>query len=216
MSGTHLPGLSTRLKASADTRVRVVEIASSHSPNQVPSPDIEDDQKRWLIVGICLHSVVSPALRQYIPPVVSKLYSNLQQSDQIHTQTYTNYLKQYRTTNKELNYEAINNNAAIPKVRGKKDVQRYDYRVTSAVDLTKLFMQTHMAHYTGFDDTCDSSALLGIIINIDSFPNLIKQVSEKVVFSLFRGAVLGLALVRKPTQQNETNKTKLTITKDRT
>ncbi|XP_053406878.1 uncharacterized protein LOC128559417 [Mercenaria mercenaria] len=41
-------------------------------------------------------------------------------------------------------------------------------------------MITSMAHYTGFDETCHSSALLGIIINIDTFPALPKQTAEKV------------------------------------
>ncbi|XP_045188920.2 uncharacterized protein LOC123546576 [Mercenaria mercenaria] len=158
----------------------IVEIASEVTSSQVVKPDIEDDQKRWLIVGICLHSIISPALRQYIPPVVSKLYSTLKRIDQIDKQAYAKYLKRYKPTNKELNYEAINNNSAIPKVKGKKDVQKYNYNVTSDVDLTKLFMITSMAHYAGFDDTCDSSALLGIIINIDKFPALPKQTAEKV------------------------------------
>ncbi|XP_053406880.1 uncharacterized protein LOC123546578 [Mercenaria mercenaria] len=158
----------------------IVEIAGEVTSSQVVKPDIEDDQKRWLIVGICLHSVISPALRQYIPPVVSKLYSTLKRTDQVDKQTYAKYLIRYKPTNKELNYEAINNNSAVPKVKGKKDVQNYNYNVTSDVDLTKLFMITSMAHYTGFDDTCDSSALLGIIINIDTFPVLPKQTAEKV------------------------------------
>ncbi|XP_053389920.1 uncharacterized protein LOC123546577 [Mercenaria mercenaria] len=158
----------------------IVDIANEVTSSQVVKPDIEDDQERWLIVGICLHSVISPALRQYIPPVVSKLYSTLKRTDQIDKQTYAKYLIRYKPTNKELNYEAINNNSAIPKVKGKKDVQKYNYNVTSDVDLTKLFMITSMAHYTGFDDTCDSSALLGIIINIDKFPALPKQTAEKV------------------------------------
>lgn len=89
-------------------------------------------------------------------------------------------MKRYQPTNKELNYEAINNNKSIPKVKWKKDVANYDYFVRTDVDFTKLFMQTNMAHYTGFDDTCDSSALLGMIINID-FPPNVKNVAEKVL-----------------------------------
>jgi hypothetical protein len=153
--------------------------------NTVVKPDIEDDQKRWLIVGICLHSVISPALRKYIPPVVSQLYNNLKQTNKIDTQTFAKHMKRYKPTNKELNYEAINNNSSIPKVKGKKDEQKYNYDVTNDVDLTKLFMITSMAHYTGFDDTCDSSALIGIIVNIDSFPALPRKTAEKVLISYF-------------------------------
>ena len=147
-------------------------------------PDIKDDQKRWLIVGICLHSVLSPALRKYVPVVVSQLYSQLKLSDQIDKQKYPNQLAKYKPTNKELNYEAINNNAAVPKVNRRKDVKNYNYDVTSDVDLTKLFMPTSMTHYTGFDDTCDASALLGIIVNIDTFPSMVKTIAEQVIFYL--------------------------------
>ncbi|CAG2192660.1 unnamed protein product [Mytilus edulis] len=56
----------------------------------------------------------------------------------------------------------------------------YDYTIKSAVDLSKLFLPTHMAHYTGFDDTCDISALLGLIINIDKFPQIVKSDAEEV------------------------------------
>ncbi|XP_053406877.1 uncharacterized protein LOC128559416 [Mercenaria mercenaria] len=175
----NMPILSSKLH-DLEFKPLVVDIADGDDPNQVVKPDIEDDQKRWLVIGICLHSIISPALRQYIPPVVSKLYSTLKRTDQVDKQTYANYLIRYKPTNKELNYEAINNNSAIPKVKGKKDVQKYNYNVTSDADLTKLFMITSMAHYTGFDDTCDSSALLGIVINIDTFPPIVKSVAEKV------------------------------------
>ncbi|XP_053406876.1 uncharacterized protein LOC128559415 [Mercenaria mercenaria] len=178
-SSFNFQDFSSRLNE-PEAEVIIVDTANEFTSIQVVKPDIEDDQKRWLIVGICLHSIISPALRQYIPPIVSKLYSALKRTDQVDKQTFAKYLIRYKPTNKELNYEAINNNSAIPKVKGKKDVQKYNYNVTSDVDLTKLFMITSMTHYTGFDDTCDSSALLGIIINIDKFPALPKQTAEKV------------------------------------
>lgn len=56
----------------------------------------------------------------------------------------------------------------------------YDYRVQNPVDLSKLFLQTHMAKYQAIDDSCDSSALLGIIINIDEFPVGVRSNAEKV------------------------------------
>ncbi|CAG2201874.1 unnamed protein product [Mytilus edulis] len=37
-----------------------------------------------------------------------------------------------------------------------------------------------MAHFTGFDHTCDSSALLGLLINIDTFPPNVKKVAERI------------------------------------
>ncbi|XP_060567396.1 uncharacterized protein LOC132726147 [Ruditapes philippinarum] len=174
-----MPIISSKLH-DLESRPTIVEIANGADPNQMVKPDIEDDQKRWLIVGICLHSVLSPVLRKYIPPVVSNLYSQLKRSDQIDNQKYPNQLARYKPTNKELNYEAINNNAVIPQVSRRKDEKNFNYDVKCDVDLSKLFMPTSMTQYTGFDDTCDTSALLGIIINIFSFPALVKTVAEQV------------------------------------
>lgn len=59
-------------------------------------------------------------------------------------------------------------------------MNRYDYRVQNPVDLSKLFLQTHMTKYQDIDESCDSSALLGIIISIDEFPALVRTNAEKV------------------------------------
>ena len=143
----------------------------------VPSPDLDDDTKRWLVVGICLHSVISPALRQYVEPVVTQEYKAVQQTHGIQTQTYQNYLERYPPTNKyNLNYESVNEN--IQKYKTRK--QQYDYKITDAVEFSKLFLLPNMAHYTKFDSTCDSSALLGIIININTFPQNIEIDAKKV------------------------------------
>ncbi|XP_063405869.1 uncharacterized protein LOC134689832 [Mytilus trossulus] len=79
-------------------------------------------------------------------------------------QTFQGRLQTYGTGNIPLNYDSINNNKAT------RGYRTYDYKVQNAVDLSKLFLQTHMANYTAFDETCDSSALLGMIVNIDIFP----------------------------------------------
>ncbi|VDI58943.1 Hypothetical predicted protein [Mytilus galloprovincialis] len=141
-----------------------------------PSDDLDDNKKRWLVVGICLHAIISPVLRNYVVPVVTKLCYTLVRLYNIEQQTYGNYLKTYAPTNTELNYEAINSN----KANHKRKRALYDYRVRSAVDLSRLFLQTHMAHFTAFDDSCDSSALLGIIINIDRFPAVVQSDAQMI------------------------------------
>lgn len=92
----------------------------------------------------------------------------------IDNQNYPSHLKKYSRT--YLNYEMINKN----KDNFGKWTNRYDYRVKNPVDLSKLFLQTHMAKYQGIDDTCDSSALLGMIINIDEFPVSVRSHAEMV------------------------------------
>lgn len=151
----------------------IVKIPSSSK--QVTKPDLDDEKKRWLIVGICIHTIVAPALRQYIAPVINSLYHSMNQQHNIHSQIFPNHLRKYNPTNKDLNYEAINNN------RSKKRIfSSYNYNVQNEVDFSKLFLVSYMAHYTGFDHTCDSSALLGLVINIDTFPTIVKRVAETI------------------------------------
>ncbi|VDI71557.1 Hypothetical predicted protein [Mytilus galloprovincialis] len=138
--------------------------------------EIDEREKRWLIVGICLHTIISPVLRKYVVPVVTRLFFSLISRNKIHKQTYENHLKIFDLTNTELNYEVINNN----KPKYGSDRALYDYRVMSPVDLSKLFLQTHMAHFTAFDDSCDSSALLGIIVNIDKFPAVVGSDARQI------------------------------------
>lgn len=144
----------------------------------VIKPDLDDEKKRWLVTGICIHTVISPALRQYVAPVIKGLYSSMQKS--LHNQVFSNYVEKYIPTNKSLNYEAVNNNKSIPFLKGRRDFASYNYNIQNEVDFSKLFLVTHMANYTGFDHTCDSSALLGLLINIDIFPSNVKKIAEKV------------------------------------
>ena len=56
----------------------------------------------------------------------------------------------------------------------------YDYKVRNHVDFSKLFLATNMAIYIAFDETIDISALLGMIINIDTFPQNVRKISDQV------------------------------------
>ncbi|CAG2232118.1 unnamed protein product [Mytilus edulis] len=65
-----------------------------------------------------------------------------------------------------LNYEAVNNNKIVRSGK-RKDYKNYDYKIQNPVDFSKLFLSTSMAQYVGFNETCDSSALLTIIMCSD-------------------------------------------------
>ncbi|CAG2251620.1 unnamed protein product [Mytilus edulis] len=138
--------------------------------------DLDDDQKRWLVVGICLHSVLSPALRKYVDPILSVFHNDLVLYHKIDMQIYPAHLKRDPYTGIFLNYDIVNNN----KVNYGKNIAKYDYTIKDAVDLSKLFLQSHIALYTGFDETCDSSALLGLILNIAKFDPVIKADADNV------------------------------------
>ncbi|CAG2215385.1 unnamed protein product [Mytilus edulis] len=173
------PSTSSGIKRSIPQELQdeIDEIVSKRPRTTAKPADLDENQKTWLVVGICLHSVISPALRSYVVPILTKLCYKLSVNHRLETQTFPTHLQKHPITNKaSLNYEGVNNN----KVKHGNNKQRYDYTIKSVVDLSKLFLQTHMVHYTGFDDTCDSSALLGLIINIDQFDSLVKSVAEDV------------------------------------
>ena len=99
------------------------------------------------------------------------------QSVGIDSQSYPHQREDYGTTyKKKLNYEAINNNKTIPK----HQKSMYDYKVRNHVDFSKIFLATNMAIYTAFDETVDISALLGMIINIDTFPQNVRNIADQV------------------------------------
>ncbi|XP_052809249.1 uncharacterized protein LOC128237707 [Mya arenaria] len=156
----HIFELKKHWEENKELEAVIVDMSNDGSPNQVIKPDIEEDQRRWLIISLCLHNAVSPALRTYVRPIVETEYKNFKKSHKIDAQQFPNYLKKYPPTKKDMNYESINNNKLVPKVNRKSDVANFDLCVKDGVDFTMLFLQTHMAHYTGFDDTCDQSALL--------------------------------------------------------
>lgn len=126
---------------------------------------------------------MSPTLRNYVEPVVLRLYNSLKLSHGIDVQTYPKQQSVYSKYRVQLNYGAINKNNSI--LIGKKpNLINYDYKVVNHVEFSKLFLQTHMAQYTAFDETCDMSALLSLIISIDTFPQTVKNVAMKVCYKI--------------------------------
>ncbi|XP_063412635.1 uncharacterized protein LOC134695341 [Mytilus trossulus] len=168
-----------------DLQKKVEEIQTKIPRTTGPPGDLDEEKKRWLIVGICLHSIISPLLRKFVDPIVSNLYNSLVSSDSIDTQVHPSYLKKYPARNRYfLNYESINKNRRVPKknINNKwlNDYQKYDYKVMSHVELSKLFLQPNMVHYSAIDESCDASALLGIITNISSFTPAVQTDAEKI------------------------------------
>ena len=119
-------------------------------------------------------------LREFVAPALQHLYDTLVKSCHIDTQLYPNYIKKHPATNtNELNYQSINSNK---KIKGpSNNNSSYDYKVGNPVELSKLFLATNMALYTGFDESCDTSALLGILEKIDVFDPAIRRAAEQVL-----------------------------------
>ena len=102
-----------------------------------------DKQKRWVVIGITLNRLLSPVLRDFAGKELAKHYTSLKSSSGIDKQVYSTHMK--KDGSFDLNYSSINNNWG----RFKRKVQLYDYKVASAENLAKLYLEPHMAKFTG-------------------------------------------------------------------
>ena len=95
------------------------------------------------MIGITLNRLLLPVLRDYAGKELAKHYTSLKSSSGIDTQVYPSHMK--KDGSFALNYGSINNNWG----RCKRNVHLYDYKVASAEDLAKLYLEPHMAKFTG-------------------------------------------------------------------
>ena len=122
------------------------------------------EEKRWLVVGICLSKVLTPVLRNVITADMQQLFQrSILPPTNIHLQTFTSHSKTLTPSTLRLNYANINNNAS------KGSPNNYDYSVRDELSLAKLFVKPFMASFRGFDETLDSSAALSILCGSPNF-----------------------------------------------
>ena len=137
------------------------------------SSGTSQEQRRWLVVGIALHHVLTPCLRDKIKAEMTPFYQNLVRSFGLDKQTYTAFMKNIPPSTVNLIYESINNNHSA------RHRSHYDYRVKDEVSLAKLFMKPFMAHFNAFDSSFDSSAALAVLCGALPFA-FVKRIAEDV------------------------------------
>ena len=108
----------------------------------VSSFDLGENQKRWVVIGICLNRLLLPVLRDFVGQEIPKHYASLKSKHGIDTQVCGSHLP--RDKKIKLNYGNINNN-------WRKKKSSYDYKVGTAEDLAKLYLEPRMAKFTGTD-----------------------------------------------------------------
>ena len=109
----------------------------------VSSFDLGDNQKRWMVIGICLNRLLLPVLRDFVGQEIPKHYTSLKTAHGIDAQVFGLHLPNDGPF--QLNYGSINNNWGLFK----RKVRSYDYKVNTAEDLAKLYLEAHMAKFTG-------------------------------------------------------------------
>ena len=129
-----------------------------------------------MVFGLALMDLVDK-IRSFVKEKVLKDYFDLRTSRDIHSQSSSDRLKSRGFT--FLKYENINGNNA--KLRdGKFDYAEFDYRVRSHVDYAKLYLETYMTKFTGFDEHCDASAVLNLLGRVPVFSHTVKKAAESV------------------------------------
>jgi len=119
---------------------------------------ISYEERRWVVIGVCLTKVLTPALRNVLATEIPKWYHALcKPPDEIDKQVYGRHQKKLAPSTLTLNYKNINNNDAH------KSPRAFDYEVKDPLSLAKLFVQPFMSKFTGFDQTMDISAVLSVI-----------------------------------------------------
>ena len=95
------------------------------------------------MIGICLNRLLLPVLRDFAGQQISKHYTSLKSSKGIDAQVFGSHLTHDGTF--KLNYGSINNNWGMFK----RKEHLYDYKITTDVDLAKLYLEQHMAKFAG-------------------------------------------------------------------
>ena len=122
---------------------------------------LNPEETRWLVVGICILKVLTPAIRSVIGKEMRQLYQEWVLD--IHLQTSSRHINSLPPSPVKLEYKNINNNAEH------KSNDDYDYRVKDELSLAKLFVMPSSSGFTGFDETMDSSAALWILCGAPNY-----------------------------------------------
>ena len=132
------------------------------------------EQRRWLVVGIALHHVLTPCLREKIKNEMTPFYQHVVRNFGLDKETFGSHKKTIPPSTINLNYGSMNNNAATHR-----HPRHYDYYVKDEVSLAKLFMKSFMAQFNAFDHSLDSSAALAVLCGALPFTP-VKRFAEDV------------------------------------
>ena len=125
---------------------------------------ISNEERRWVVIGVCLTKVLTPALRNVLAAEILKWHQVLcQPPTEIDKQVFGGHQEKLPPSKLKLHYKNINNNDVH------KSPRSFDYTVKDPLSLAKLFAQPFMSKFTGFDQTMDISAVLSVICEAAPF-----------------------------------------------
>lgn len=124
-----------------------------------------------LCVQVCLNKVVAPIFQDYLKEGMDNHYTSLDGQLKaltppcsLSTLTYNILTSptsdaRLKTIASSLKFGNINRNSDIHK----GDKTKYDYKVSSSVDLAKLYLPKYLAEFSAFDVSLDMSAILRLL-----------------------------------------------------
>ena len=121
--------------------------------------------------GLALNEVLVKQIRWFVGEQIKKEYEHVKMQKGIDSQSKSGRLREWSF---DLKYENINGNDELP------EGQDFDYRVTSHVDFAKLYVQSYMAKFNAFDEECNSSTILQLLIRVPVFSDSVKQAANNV------------------------------------
>ena len=124
-----------------------------------------------MVVGIFLHNVLIPPIRDLIRKVLPRYYKDWKE---IHTQTFKEHVEKLEDKGVLLNYRSINGNE---RIEFPKD---YDYNVKDDISFAQLFMAPYMVNFKKFDDAFEASATLAVYAGVTAFDKGARDQARKV------------------------------------
>ena len=123
---------------------------------------LEENEKRWMVVGVAIHKVLASTLRGFMDPAL-KSYFN-QHCSTMRLQTANNYHKKDpKKLTSSFNYSSVNGNEAA----GRKN---WNFSIKDHNVFAKLYLTPFMAKFSNVgDQSCDISALLTILSGSGAF-----------------------------------------------
>ena len=122
---------------------------------------ISDEERRWVVIGVCLTKVLTLALRNFLAteiPIQSGITIYVNHQPKLTNKFMVDRKKiQLNPSILDLKYKNVNNNHVL------KSPRSFNYTVKDPLSLAKLFVQPFMSKFIGFDQTMDISAVLSVI-----------------------------------------------------
>jgi len=132
------------------------------------------------VVGIALNKILIPQIRPFVGQEVNKEYDNLKTSHNIHVQTTSGRLQRW-PPRKFLKYENINGNDAHARLPGGRyNYSLFDCRVLSHIDFARLYVENYVAKFNAFDEYCDASTVLLLLVGVPVFSAAVQAAAADV------------------------------------